>query len=400
MITRRLSPGKLKSACCLAAILGSFAGARSAYSQTIETNLEYSEFEFIRQQILDNPPKLDVPHDPKLVKNWQKAASQKFRELLRVDKSIAVPLNSRIVETAKRDGYRIERIIFSSEKFADVPAIVLIPDGVTAENPAPAVLTIHGTIGGAKDEVAGETSNPAAARGLEIYGDDYGRQLVKMGFITITIDLRNFGERKFRTGDDKYDLNTSRTALRSIGLNALFNGRTYFGENVFDLMRAIDYLETRPDVKKDSIGCVGFSMGGNLAAWTAALDRRIKAVAIAGNWSSWRRLAARDLDSDKYQNAGKPIHFLPHMTYQVIPDFFTEMDMNISIAVTAPTPMIMAFEYENWQFEDLKEAKQDTEPITRAYKGFGAQEDLKIEFVKGKHHWRKEILPWFTDKLR
>jgi len=39
-------------------------------------------------------------------------------------------------------------------------------------------------------------------------------------------------------------------------------------------------------------------------------------------------------------------------------------------------------------------------PIKRAYDGFNASDSLHLEFFDGGHRWRKEILPWFTGKLR
>ncbi len=387
--------------CCVSFAISLIVAGNTSFAQIEDTRPEYSALEFLQRQLRAHPPKLDVPRNARLVPKWQKNASKRLRELLRVDASRPIPLNPRITETSKRDGYRIERIIISTEEFTDVPALLLVPDGVSALKPAPAVLCIPGNVPGGKDEVAGETSNPEAVRGLKIYKDDFARQLVQRGFVALVIDLRNHGERKYHSSKDLYGLNNSAEMMELINSNALMMGRTFFGLNLFDLIRSLDYLESRPDVKRKAIGCAGFSLGGNLAAWLAALDRRIKVVALEGNWSSWRRLALRDINSDKYKNGDKPLHFMPHMSYQVVPDFFTELDMNLSIAATTPTPMIISFEYDNWQFEGIEEARTDTEPIRRAYSGYGAGENLKLEFVGGPHQWRADvILPWFTEKLR
>jgi dienelactone hydrolase len=224
--------------------------------------------------------------------------------------------------------------------------------------------------------------------------------LVREGFVTFTIDLRNHGERRYYKKDDLHGLNSPATAMRSAGIHALLIGRTYFGLNVFDNIRALDYLQTRPEVHPEAIGCVGFSLGGNLTAWLTAIDRRIKAAAIAGSWASWRRLASASLDDKELTHKNAPIHLLAGLSCQTIPDFFVYMDMNISVAIAAPTPMAVAYEYDIWQFEDLQQAKEDASPIKQAYAGFNASDNLHLEFFDGGHRWRKSILPWFTNRLR
>src|SRR5207253_6115628 len=50
---------------------------------------------------------------------------------------------------------------------------------------------------------------------------------------------------------------------------------------IWDGMRAVDYLLTRPDVDPQRINITGTSGGGFQAAHIAALDHRIKAAAIS-----------------------------------------------------------------------------------------------------------------------
>jgi len=45
---------------------------------------------------------------------------------------------------------------------------------------------------------------------------------------------------------------------------------------VYDSLRALDYLVTRPEVDPARIATLGISMGSTMAWWTAALDTRIK----------------------------------------------------------------------------------------------------------------------------
>jgi dienelactone hydrolase len=56
----------------------------------------------------------------------------------------------------------------------------------------------------------------------------------------------------------------------------LWNGRVMWGMMVYDSLKALDYLETRPEVNAKRIGTLGMSMGSTMAWWVAALDERVK----------------------------------------------------------------------------------------------------------------------------
>ena len=60
-------------------------------------------------------------------------------------------------------------------------------------------------------------------------------------------------------------------------------GYTPAGVEAWNCMRALDYLETRPEVDKTRFGVTGRSGGGAYSWWITALDDRIKvAVPVAG----------------------------------------------------------------------------------------------------------------------
>ncbi len=57
-------------------------------------------------------------------------------------------------------------------------------------------------------------------------------------------------------------------------------GRTMPGLDVQDVLAAVDYLAEREDVDSERIGLVGLGQGGMTALYTAAVDRRVSAVAV------------------------------------------------------------------------------------------------------------------------
>ena len=87
--------------------------------------------------------------------------------------------------------------------------------------------------------------------------------LTKLGFAALCIDTWAFGERRGRSEGE-------------IFREMLWSGQVMWGMMVFDSLRALDYLESRPDVDPARIGTLGLSMGSTMAWWLAALDTRVK----------------------------------------------------------------------------------------------------------------------------
>jgi dienelactone hydrolase len=56
----------------------------------------------------------------------------------------------------------------------------------------------------------------------------------------------------------------------------LWKGQVLWGMMVYDSLRAVDYLVSRPEVDGGRVATLGLSMGSTMAWWLAALDTRIK----------------------------------------------------------------------------------------------------------------------------
>ncbi|MCI0628934.1 MAG: alpha/beta hydrolase family protein [Acidobacteria bacterium] len=344
-------------------------------------NPKFSSIEYYRNLYRETKATLQLPDNKAQIPEWREKVAARLYAALGLPNCQPADLDPRATPLGDRQGYRVERIVYSSEPYADVPGLLLIPDGVSAKNPAPAVLCLHGNVPGAKDELAGETSlNPSAAEGLAMYRDDYAREFAKRGFVTFAIDLRDSGERRHwekYTGPPGWD-------WREIsGLMAIPLGRTYLGLCVFDAMRALDYLESRPEVKKNTIGCVGFSAGATLTAWLATLDRRVKVAGISGTSTASRERLGPT--AHKRQPSG------------MLPGIYVDLDWDLCIAAMVPTPLVMVSEY----LHGPDQAKSSNERIRQAYERFGVADKLKIEYVPRPHVWHGEIvIPWVEERLR
>src|SRR6185436_16428495 len=69
---------------------------------------------------------------------------------------------------------------------------------------------------------------------------------------------------------------------------ALLFGQTMIGWRVWDVFRAIDYLQTRPEIDHSRLATMGISGGGTISLFSAALDERIKIGVVSGYFNTFR----------------------------------------------------------------------------------------------------------------
>lgn len=203
--------------------------------------------------------------------------------------STRTPLNARITGTVERDGYRIEKLIFESLPGFPVTANLYVPGVGTG--PFPAVL---GT--------AGHSDNGKAA-------DLYQRGWIGMarrGMIVLAYDPPGQGERSLYwdagAGKSRVGIGTREHSMA--GLQCLLTGTNIARYEIWDGMRAIDYLLTRPDVDPRRLAVAGNSGGGTQSAYLAALEPRLAAAAPScylTSWESmWFKLGPQDAEQNFY----------------------------------------------------------------------------------------------------
>jgi dienelactone hydrolase len=166
------------------------------------------------------------------------------------------PIGARLVSEERRDGYVLERLVLDLNGIEPVPAYFVRP--LAADGPVPVILYNHAH-GGAYDIGKEEL---LAGRGA-LQDPPYAELLTGMGYAALCIDTWAFGERRGRTE-------------REIFLEMLWRGQVMWGMMVYDSLRAVDYLASRPDIDASRIGTLGISMGSTMAWWTAALDPRVR----------------------------------------------------------------------------------------------------------------------------
>jgi hypothetical protein len=84
-----------------------------------------------------------------------------------------------------------------------------------------------------------------------------------------------------------------------IGVGSILLAQNTARIEISDAMRAIDYLQTRPEVNPDKIGVMGHSGGGTQTAYIMALDKRIKAASPACYITDFYRIGAGTSDAEQ-----------------------------------------------------------------------------------------------------
>ncbi|MBT3381742.1 MAG: hypothetical protein HN742_20030 [Lentisphaerae bacterium] len=193
---------------------------------------------------------------------WQAELRGKLREILAVPEIGPRDMTVTTEPASEEDGFRRQRIVFQAEPGADVPAYLLTPREGKA--PFPVMICLQGHA-----QAGMELSLTPGARG----GRDFALAAVRNGWAALAVEQRCFGE---RAGD------CTREAL-----HALMLGRTLTGERVFDIMRAIDFIATRPELDSDRIGCMGNSTGGTVTFYAACLDERIRLAVVSCSYCAY-----------------------------------------------------------------------------------------------------------------
>ncbi len=174
-------------------------------------------------------------------------------------------LNVRHRETIQKEGYRIESLYYHAESNDAIPAMLLIPDGVTAEDPAPAIAVWHQHAGQwhlGKTEPAGLAGNPM---------HHTGAALAKEGYVVLCPDALCFEER----ADKRLN---GRNFERFEFLRYVVEGKCMAWKNILDMRRAVDFLVSRPEVDAKNIGCYGHSMGSTHLWLVGPWEERLKCL--------------------------------------------------------------------------------------------------------------------------
>jgi cephalosporin-C deacetylase-like acetyl esterase len=196
------------------------------------------------------------------------------------------PLNAKVLGSTQMDGFRIEKVVFESQPQFFVTALLYLPEGQKTGNreqgtgkvPAIVIAPGHQATGKASDFFFASTF---ARNGFAVLSYDPIGQGERLQYLS--------PQRASSPGTPTPDparpgvtLATGSTGEHAeAGLQPTLIGDAVARYFVWDGMRAVDYLLTRPEIDAERIGAFGCSGGGVMTAMLGAADPRIHAIATA-----------------------------------------------------------------------------------------------------------------------
>ena len=222
------------------------------------------------------------------------------------------PCGRRVVGTLRRDGYRIEKIVYETLPGVLVPAHLYVPEGL--DRPAPAVLFYPGHW----------WPDSKARPDFQAFCINMAR----LGFVVLSFDPFGQGERGVSSRDHR------RT-------EALLVGVAQQGFAEYETRCALEYLLSRPEVDPQRIGITGASGGGYNTWITAALDDRIAAaVPVVGTSEFAEQIhVCRPLD---WYHAAEHCHFVPGLIRYA--------NNHELLAMAAPKPVLIVAASQDQSF--------------------------------------------------
>ncbi len=167
-----------------------------------------------------------------------------------------VPPDLKVEEETDAGGHVRRKVTFAAEEGDRVTAYLLVPKGQKGK--AAAMLCLHQTIGAGKDEPAGLTGS----KNLH-----YARELADRGYVCLVPDYPGFGG----YNPDPYAAGYASATMKGI----------------WNHMRAVDVLQSLPEVDGGRVGVIGHSLGGHNALFAAAFDARLKVVVTSCGFTSF-----------------------------------------------------------------------------------------------------------------
>ncbi len=296
------------------------------------------------------------------VKQWQKTLRAKLRELVGEMPIKKCPLNVRSLWKREHELGTIEKIVFTSEAFCDVPAYICLPKNAVA--PYTTFICLQGHSTGMHNSIGVDFETNTKT--IEIDGDrDFGLSCMRNGIAALCIEQRSFGERR-----ENIQKKVSSHMCHDAACHALELGRTLAGERIWDVERGLDYLAERNDIDMNRIGLMGNSGGGTVTMYASALLDRIAFAMPSCSFCSFR-------DS---------IMSIYHCMDNYIPGLLKYAEAADIMGLHAPKPLVIVAGREDdiFPINAVEKAFSDLKTI---YRAAGAEDNCCLVIGNGGHRF-------------
>ena len=272
------------------------------------------------------------------------------------------PLNLTTAGMLDRKDYIVERLHFQSRPGVYVPGNLYRPAQTAGPLPAILYLCGHSPAGKAQDQY-----------------QRHGAWFARHGYVAFVLDTIEVGE-----GSGNHH------GTFSLGRWDWFSrGYTPAGIEVWNAMRALDYLETRADVDARRFGVTGLSGGGGVSWFLSAADERIKCAApCCQSGNIVQHIVDRTIDN--------------HCDCAFWINYYRWCWPDIG-ALIAPRPMLVASASDDliWRPYAYRDVVRR---LRRHYAALGAPKNIALVEDKAPHSYtpklRRAVMAWFNLHLK
>lgn len=326
---------------------------------------------------------------------WQKIARARVFEQLSYAPPAAAPA-AELVRRSDRGDYIEEYLTFRTTPDLRVPAYVLVPKN--ARRPAPGLVVLHchggAYVWGKEKVVAVENEHASLSEFKQrLYeGTSIATELVRRGYVVVTVDMFYWGERRMLLDEDPAQYRdpqrmsaedvaavNRRASLNEqlVARSLLTAGVTWPGVMLWDDLRTLDYLASRPEVDPQRLGCVGLSVGGYRSFVLAALDPRIKAAVDVG----WMTSFASNIRRHVLNTVGLTFH---------VPGLYRYLDLPDLAALIAPRGILVINGARDALFP-LDGVEKAFKKIEACFRKAGVAERQRCRLYDAPHQFNREM---------
>jgi dienelactone hydrolase len=308
-------------------------------------------------------------------RRWQAAFSAKLRSLLGPHAPPA-KWQTTVERRTDLDDHRREELVLTADGHPPLPLYLLLPHKKTERRQA-GILALHGHGPHGHHPVAGRDDLPGVANAIKSSHYDYGRQLVRRGYVVAVPCLTPFGR---RLGNRDAYGKQDPCAITFLRLQML--GKLLSAENLRDCLWALEVLARHERVDSKRLGCVGLSYGGRMTMLTAALEPRVRVAVVSGALNVMQERIAQ-----RYSCGA-----------QIIPGLLRFGDVPEIASLIAPRPCV----WEVGTRDKLIAPRQAQEALgrmRRAYKALGAEDVLAVDRFEGGHEWSGRLAYPLLEKV-
>jgi dienelactone hydrolase len=303
--------------------------------------------------------------DAASARRWQRKARRKLVERLGGFPATRVALRPEVIETKDCESYTREKVLFQTRENLTALGYLLLPKA--HERPLPVVVCFPGHGRGANDIVGiADDGTQRAERGVG-YAKEYALQCVERGYAAFAIEQLGFGARRDAAARKA---GPAENSCRPAACAALLFGQTMVGWRVWDAMRAIDYLATRPEIDMRRVATLGASGGGTTSLFTAALDDRVRVGVVSAYFNTFR-------DS---------IVSISHCPDNYVPGLLQDMEMHDVAGLVAPRGLFVE-SGRNDRIFPIDGSRTAAAKAQEIYGVFGAPERMGYTIHEGAHEF-------------